>query len=46
MKFAKNIYTGKLSFEEAKKEQEEMLEKIEELKKRSESKSGCLIEKK
>ena len=35
MKFAQNFYTGKLSFEEAKKEEEEVLKKIDELEKRS-----------
>ena len=28
MKFAQNIYTGKLSFEEAEKEKENMLKKL------------------
>ena len=31
MKFAQNTYIGKLSFEEAREEQDQMLSKIEEL---------------
>ena len=42
MKFAQIIYTGKLSFENAEKEQNEMLTKIKELEIRSESKCSCL----
>ena len=42
MKFAQIIYTGKLSFENAEKEQNEILTKIKELEIRSESKCSCL----
>ena len=42
MKLAPNIYTRKLSFEEAEKEQENMLKKIEELEKRGYTKSSRL----
>ena len=40
MKFAQSIYTGRLSFEEAKAEQNQMLIKVEELGKRVYTKSS------
>ena len=42
MKFAQNIYTGKLPFKKAEEEQNKMLTKIEELEIRSKSKSSRL----
>ena len=45
MKFAQNIHTKKLSFEKAEKEQKKILSKIEELAKRSQSKSSQLKDK-
>ena len=40
MNFAEDLYKGDLSFDEAKKEQEEMLKKINELKKRIKPAAG------
>ena len=45
MKFAQRIFTGRLSFEEAEKEQNQMLIKIEELEKRAYNKSSRLSDK-